>query len=177
MTRKPGSMYREIRGQAYARKEYMGGVPGIRISQFDIGDPRTKFPMKIHLVAAEACQIRHIALEAARISANGAAGTACIHQVAPVSAMAAMSARSRGPRIAMSNGPGVARRCSIAAFSARTSSGVKSSQAPVSGSLYGTMPSHRAARRTTPRLCALPPIQMGILGDCTGLGRSVAAST
>src|SRR5438445_2074333 len=70
MTRKPGSMYREIRGQAYARKEYMGGVPGIRISQFDIGDPRTKFPVKIHLVAAEACQIRHIALEAARISAN-----------------------------------------------------------------------------------------------------------
>src|SRR2546422_808685 len=49
MTRKPGSMYREIRGQAYARKEYMGGVPGIRISQFDIGDPRTKFPVKIHL--------------------------------------------------------------------------------------------------------------------------------
>src|SRR6058998_1535812 len=70
MTRKPGSMYREIRGQAYARKDYMGGVPGIRISQFDIGDPRTKFPVKIHLVAAEACQIRHIALEAARISAN-----------------------------------------------------------------------------------------------------------
>src|SRR2546426_592308 len=43
MTRKPGSMYREIRGQAYARKEYMGGVPGIRISQFDIGDLRTAF--------------------------------------------------------------------------------------------------------------------------------------
>ena len=70
MTRKPGSMYREIRGQAYTRKEYMGGVPQIRISQFDIGDPRTKFPIRIHLVAQEACQIRHIALEAARISAN-----------------------------------------------------------------------------------------------------------
>ncbi len=70
MTRKPASMYREIRGQAYTRKEYMGGVPGIRISQFDIGDPRTKFPVKIHLVAGEQCQIRHIALEAARISAN-----------------------------------------------------------------------------------------------------------
>src|SRR2546425_1324669 len=70
MTRKPGSMYREIRGQAYARKEYMGGVPGIRISQFDIGDLRTAFPVKIHLVAKEQCQIRHIALESARISAN-----------------------------------------------------------------------------------------------------------
>jgi len=70
MTRKPGSMYREIRGQAYTRKEYMGGVPGIRISQFDIGDLRTEFPVKVHLVAEEQCQIRHIALEAARISAN-----------------------------------------------------------------------------------------------------------
>src|SRR6266700_3901738 len=53
MTRKPGSMYREIRGQAYTRKEYMGGVPGIRISQFDIGDLRATFPVKIHLVARE----------------------------------------------------------------------------------------------------------------------------
>src|SRR3989442_242341 len=70
MTRKPGSMYREIRGQAYARKEYMGGVPGIRISQFDIGDPRTKFPGKIHLVAAQACQVRQVAPEAAGISAK-----------------------------------------------------------------------------------------------------------
>ncbi|OGS59867.1 MAG: 50S ribosomal protein L16 [Euryarchaeota archaeon RBG_19FT_COMBO_69_17] len=70
MTRKPASMYREIRGQAYTRKEYMGGVPGIRISQFDIGDLRTTFPVKIHLVAKEQCQIRHIALEAARVSAN-----------------------------------------------------------------------------------------------------------
>jgi len=70
MTRKPGSMYREIRGQAYTRKEYMGGVPGLRISQFDIGDLKATFPVRVHLVADEACQIRHIALEAARISAN-----------------------------------------------------------------------------------------------------------
>jgi len=70
MTRKPGSMYREIRGQAYTQKRYMGGVPQIRISQFDIGDLRTNFPVKVHLIAEEQCQIRHIALEAARISAN-----------------------------------------------------------------------------------------------------------
>jgi large subunit ribosomal protein L10e len=70
MTRKPGSMYREIRGQAYTQKRYMGGVPGIRISQFDIGDLKTNFPVKVHLIAEEQCQIRHIALEAARISAN-----------------------------------------------------------------------------------------------------------
>ncbi len=70
MTRKPSSMYREIRGQAYTRKEYMGGIPGIRISQWDIGDLKTKFPVKLHLIAVEQCQIRHIALEAGRISAN-----------------------------------------------------------------------------------------------------------
>ena len=70
MTRKPSSMYRETRGQAYTRKEYMGGIPGIRISQWDIGDLKTKFPLKLHLIAEEQCQIRHIALEAARISAN-----------------------------------------------------------------------------------------------------------
>jgi large subunit ribosomal protein L10e len=70
MTRKPNSMYCEILGQAYTRKEYMGGIPGIRISQWDIGDLRTVFPVKLHLIALEQCQIRHIALEAARISAN-----------------------------------------------------------------------------------------------------------
>src|SRR3972149_10023861 len=70
MPRKPNSMYREIRGQAYTRKEYMGGIPQIRISQWDIGHLKTKFPVKLHLLAEEQCQIRHIALEAARISAN-----------------------------------------------------------------------------------------------------------
>src|SRR3990172_43690 len=70
MPRKPNSMYREIRGQAYTRREYMGGVPQIRISQFDVGDLRTKFPLKAHLIAEEQCQIRHVALEAARVSAN-----------------------------------------------------------------------------------------------------------
>ncbi len=70
MTRKPGSMYREIRGQAYSQRKYMGGVPAIRISQFDLGDLRAHFPVKLHLVAEEQCQIRHIALEAARVSLN-----------------------------------------------------------------------------------------------------------
>src|SRR3970282_1623914 len=70
MPRKPNSMYRQISGQAYTRKQYMGGVPQIRISAWDVGDLRTRFPLKVHLIAKEPCQIRHIALEAARISAN-----------------------------------------------------------------------------------------------------------
>jgi large subunit ribosomal protein L10e len=69
MPRKPGSMYREIKGQAYARKEYMGGVPAPRITQFEHGT-RGDFPVRMTLRAVEQCQIRHIALEAARITAN-----------------------------------------------------------------------------------------------------------
>jgi large subunit ribosomal protein L10e len=63
-------MYREIKGKAYTRKEYMGGVPDSRITQFDLGDLRSSFPVAVHLLAGESCQIRHVALEAARIGAN-----------------------------------------------------------------------------------------------------------
>lgn len=70
MTRKPGSMYRIIRGQATTRKEYMGGVPASRITQFVLGNKQADFPVKLALVANESCQVRHNALEAARISAN-----------------------------------------------------------------------------------------------------------
>ncbi|MBU1159012.1 MAG: 50S ribosomal protein L16 [Candidatus Thermoplasmatota archaeon] len=69
MSRKPASMYREIKGQAYCRREYMGGVPASRITQFEHG-VKADYPVRITLKAVEQCQIRHIALEAARISAN-----------------------------------------------------------------------------------------------------------
>lgn len=69
MARKPNSMYREIRGQAYTRREYMGGVPASRITQFEHGT-QGEYPIRIVLRATESCQIRHIALESARISAN-----------------------------------------------------------------------------------------------------------
>lgn len=48
----------------------MGGVPNPRITQFEMGNPHGEFPVKVSLIAEEACQIRHNALEAARISAN-----------------------------------------------------------------------------------------------------------
>ena len=70
MVRKPNSMYRQIKGPAYTRREYMGGVPAPRITQFDLGNKRGDFPVALSLVAKESCQIRHIALEAARITAN-----------------------------------------------------------------------------------------------------------
>ncbi len=70
MARKPGKMYRESRSHAYTRREYMSGVPLSRIQQFDMGNPKGDFPIKVSLVAKENCQIRHLALEAARIAAN-----------------------------------------------------------------------------------------------------------
>ncbi len=70
MARKPSKMYRESRSQAYTRREYMSGVPLSRIQQFDMGNAKAEFPIKISLVAKESCQIRHVALEAARIAAN-----------------------------------------------------------------------------------------------------------
>jgi large subunit ribosomal protein L10e len=62
-------MYREIKGQAYARREYMGGVPSSRITQFEHGN-KADYAVRMTLHVVEQCQIRHIALEAARISAN-----------------------------------------------------------------------------------------------------------
>ena len=72
MARKPGSMYRYIRGKPTTRREYVGGVPASRISQFDMGNKKGEFPEQISLIANEKCQVRHNSLEAARISANRA---------------------------------------------------------------------------------------------------------
>ena len=70
MARKPGRMYTKVTGPAYTRKEYMGGVPNPRITQFDLGNRSRQFPVGVSLIVEEACQIRHTALEAARISTN-----------------------------------------------------------------------------------------------------------
>jgi len=72
MSRKPGSMYRCIRGQPSTRREYMGGVPASRITQFVLGNKKTDFPTEISLIANERCQVRHNALESARIAVNRA---------------------------------------------------------------------------------------------------------
>ncbi|KYK31551.1 MAG: 50S ribosomal protein L16 [Thermoplasmatales archaeon SG8-52-3] len=70
MARKPGSMYHNIKQQPYTRREYMGGVPLSRITQFVLGNKRDKFPIQLMLYSDEACQIRHTSLESARIAAN-----------------------------------------------------------------------------------------------------------
>ena len=72
MARKPGSMYRYVRGQPSTRKEYMGGIPSPRITQFVLGNKTDEFPVMISLHALERCNIRHNALESARITVNRA---------------------------------------------------------------------------------------------------------
>ncbi len=70
MARKPGSMYRYVRGKPSTRREYMGGVPLSRITQFVLGNKTDKFPVQILLTALERCNVRHNALESARITVN-----------------------------------------------------------------------------------------------------------
>ena len=70
MARKPGSMYRYVRGQLTTRKEYMGGIPNPRITQFVNGNKQGTFPVKLSLISVEECQARHGALESARITSN-----------------------------------------------------------------------------------------------------------
>ena len=67
---KRGALYKQIKSQSYTRREYMGGVPGSRITQFDLGDKNGAFNVKVSLVAEERCAIVHNALEAMRVSAN-----------------------------------------------------------------------------------------------------------
>ncbi len=73
MTDKPASMYREISKPPYTRKEYITGIPGSKIAQHKMGDIHAdpdEYPVQISLRVNEECQLRHDALESARLSAN-----------------------------------------------------------------------------------------------------------
>ncbi len=69
MARKPARMWRRLE-RPYTRVEYIDGVPGIRIRQFEMGNRSASFPVMVTLVAEEAVQIRDVALEAARLAAG-----------------------------------------------------------------------------------------------------------
>jgi len=64
--------YREVKGQAYTRKRYIRGSPAPKITKFTMGDSKGKFEYRALLVAKREVQIRHMALEAARVAANRA---------------------------------------------------------------------------------------------------------
>ena len=62
--------FREIKGMSYTRRKYMRGVPGSKIVKFTMGNPTGEFDYTVELINLKDGQIRHNALEAARIAAN-----------------------------------------------------------------------------------------------------------
>jgi large subunit ribosomal protein L10e len=62
--------YRPVKGQPYTRREFVKGFPQPKITKFTMGDTRAKFEYEAHLIALERAQIRHNALEAARVATN-----------------------------------------------------------------------------------------------------------
>jgi len=62
--------YRAVKGAPYTRKEYIRGSPPPKISKFTMGDTKASFPYQARLIAGEEAQIRHNALEAARVASN-----------------------------------------------------------------------------------------------------------
>jgi large subunit ribosomal protein L10e len=65
-----GRNYRQPKGQPYTREKYIHGAPPPKISKFIMGDTKGHFEHRFSLVAQGPVQIRHNALEAARVSAN-----------------------------------------------------------------------------------------------------------
>src|ERR687891_529907 len=65
-----GSNYREPRGMPYVRREYISGKPQSKIAKFSSGQPSNNYDFKIELLVTENIQLRHNALEAARLAAN-----------------------------------------------------------------------------------------------------------
>ena len=80
MARKPAKMYRRLKGQAFTRREFTGGVPNNRIMKFHLGNQKAgeakDFEVELTLSADESCQIRHTALEAGRVICNSTIRTA-----------------------------------------------------------------------------------------------------
>jgi large subunit ribosomal protein L10e len=64
------STVKDLKNTPNTRREYMGGVPGSKIKRFTMGSPQKDFDNRLELVSLKDAQIRHQALEAARIAAN-----------------------------------------------------------------------------------------------------------
>lgn len=60
----------------YVRREYIRGKPQLKIARFSSGESRSDYDYKIELIVEERRQIRHNALEAARLGANKTLATA-----------------------------------------------------------------------------------------------------
>ena len=72
MPLRPARCYTHFSGPPYTRKEYIHGVPPPKITKFEMGnhDVMENAEVKGELMVVEAGQIRHNALEAARVAVN-----------------------------------------------------------------------------------------------------------
>ncbi|HHF09687.1 MAG TPA: 50S ribosomal protein L16 [Methanomicrobia archaeon] len=68
-TLRPGRIDRRTNNPNYTRKEYVRTIPHIKITHFDMGSNES-FPYEVSLLVKNDVQIRHNALEAARVAAN-----------------------------------------------------------------------------------------------------------
>jgi len=62
--------YRAVKGKPYTRKEYIRGSPAPKITKFTMGDTKSRFEYQAVLIAQKEAQVRHNALEAARVATN-----------------------------------------------------------------------------------------------------------
>ncbi|MFZ1076669.1 MAG: 50S ribosomal protein L16 [Nitrosotalea sp.] len=66
-----GANYRTGNGQPYTRKEFIKGKPQIKIAKFSGGGKRDgDYDYCVQLCSKEKIQIRHMAIESARLAAN-----------------------------------------------------------------------------------------------------------
>jgi len=64
-----GGCYRNGNGQPYTRKEFIKGKPQPKIAKFQ-GGKKGEYDFVVQLCSNEKMQIRHMAIESARLSAN-----------------------------------------------------------------------------------------------------------
>ncbi len=62
--------FRHVKNRAYTRKEYARGFPPPKIVKFTMGDTKGNFDFEVQLLSTKRVQVRHSALEAARVATN-----------------------------------------------------------------------------------------------------------
>ena len=65
-----GKNYRHSTGMPYTRKEYVGCSPQSKVAKFSLGKASGDYDWELQLVSLTSVQVRHNALEAARVAAN-----------------------------------------------------------------------------------------------------------
>jgi large subunit ribosomal protein L10e len=64
------STFKFKKNMPYTKRKYMGGVPGSKIVKFTMGNTGREYTHRVELVNIREVQIRHNALESARVAAN-----------------------------------------------------------------------------------------------------------